>query len=353
MIKRYALGLAVCSVLGLFIFFFLFYTQTGFFPDQKFYFELAATIITANLVGFVLHKINIKLDRIISWRERASLRLFTGIITNYFIASVLGISIIGAIIVYKNEIEFLEIFSQFGESIVKAAIIVLCIILIYSVIHMTLFSYHEYSVVQIEKVKLERKQIALQFEALRNQLSPHYLFNCFNTISSLVYKDAELAETFIRRLAQTYQYVMMNNENQLVSVREEIEFVKSYYYLMKVRFDNSIDLGIRISEAVSTSLIPPLTFQILVENAIKHNIFSKNDPLKIEIQSINENEILISNNILSQPKKVTSFKVGLENITRRYDFFTSSPIKIDKGNTEFRVTLPVIKADLLRKRDVA
>jgi sensor histidine kinase YesM len=353
MIKRYALGLVVCSVLGLFIFFFLFYTQTGIFPDQKFFIELTASIVTANFIGFILYKINIQLDKIISWRERASLRLLTGIISNYLITSVLGLSIIGALIVYRNEIEFIEIFSQFRESIVKAAIIVLCIILIYSVIHMTLFSYHEYSVVQIEKVKLERKQIALQFEALRNQLSPHYLFNCFNTISSLVYKDTELAETFIRGLAQTYQYVMMNNENQLVKVSGEIEFVKSYYYLMKVRFDNSIDLSIRISEAVSSTLIPLLTFQILVENAIKHNIFSKDAPLKIEINSINEKEILISNNILGQPKKVTSFKVGLENITRRYNFFTNRPIQIDKGSEEFKVILPVIETDFLKKKNVA
>jgi LytS/YehU family sensor histidine kinase len=90
-----------------------------------------------------------------------------------------------------------------------------------------------------------------------------------------------------------------------------------------------------------------------VENAIKHNIFSKDAPLKIEINSINENEILISNNILGQPKKVTSFKVGLENITRRYNFFTNRPIQIDKGSEEFKVILPVIETDFLKKKNVA
>jgi LytS/YehU family sensor histidine kinase len=208
---------------------------------------------------------------------------------------------------------------------------------------MTLFSYHEYSVVQIEKVKVERKQLSLQFDALRNQLSPHYLFNCLNTISSLIYKDADLAESFIRRLAQTYHYILSNNDQHLVPVKEELEFVKSYYYLMKVRFDNSIALQFEISDIVMASQIPPLTLQILVENAIKHNNFSKDDPLEIIIRSEDDKKLIISNNVSSKSKQVTSFKVGLENVSKRYEFFTPIPVKVLKEKS-YEVQLPVLSS---------
>lgn len=351
MVRKYAVGIIVCSVLGLFTFFYLFYTQTGFFPGKESYLELVITILTSNLIGFALYKVNLFLDEKISWRENSPLRLSIGIVSGFIIAGIMGLAIIGLMMVTTRNIDPAQLFSLHGEVIIKASIIVLCIILIYSIVYMTLFSFHEYSVVQIEKVKLHRKQLSLQFEALRNQLSPHYLFNCLNTISSLVYKDAELAENFIRRLAQTYLYVMSNNDSQVVSLKKEIEFVKSYYYLMKVRFDNSIDLNVNVPDDIQATFIPPLTLQILVENAIKHNAFTKGNPLTISIDSTH-NEIIVSNNILEQPKNVTSFKVGLDNIKKRYDFFLPTEIKIKKDK-EFKVVLPLIHREAIETKEVA
>jgi len=126
-----------------------------------------------------------------------------------------------------------------------------------------------------------------------------------------------------------------------VKVRDEIDFTKSYFYLMKVRFDNSIDLNVKIANEIMDSFVPPLTLQILVENAIKHNQFSKDDPLTIKIESLENKFLIVSNNISDKPKPATSFRVGLNNISKRYEYFTHIPVRFTKAD-EYKVQLPVI-----------
>src|SRR5262249_52739870 len=148
---------------------------------------------------------------------------------------------------------------------------------------------------QVEQLRSERWQLKLQFESLKSQISPHYLFNCLNTISSLLYKDSHMAEEFIRRMADTFRYVLSNQKQKLVSLREEVEFVKAYYYLLQVRYEHHLKLEVNLPKSLLDSRIPPMTLQMLVENAVKHNIISKDQPLLVYISAQDNTFINVTN----------------------------------------------------------
>jgi len=196
--------------------------------------------------------------------------------------------------------------------------------------------------VQIESERQIRKQIELQFEALKTQLSPHYLFNSLNTISLLIYKDQQLAEKFIRKLALTYQYILDSHEKKLVPIKEEIEFIHAYTYLIKVRYEESFQIDIKIDPVIERALIPPLSIQILIENAVKHNVLSNEEPLTVTIKN-NNSFLIIENNILKNPSTQHSFRIGHNNIINRYQYFTDKKIAITKSD-KYTVQLPVITA---------
>jgi LytS/YehU family sensor histidine kinase len=157
-----------------------------------------------------------------------------------------------------------------------------------------------------------------------------------------VYKDAELAEEFVRRFAHTYQYVLDTHKKDLIPISEEIEFVNAYAFLLQTRFSNNIKLIINLSSEAKESLIPPLTLQILVENAVKHNTISDEHPLQIEVYQEAE-RLCVKNTISETPKQVSSLKVGLENIKKRYEYFTPTELELLNGEN-FEVKLPILKA---------
>jgi LytS/YehU family sensor histidine kinase len=167
------------------------------------------------------------------------------------------------------------------------------------------------------------------------------LFNSLNTISSLVYKDPQSAEQFIRRLAQTYQYILSTQHKQFVLLKEEVEFVQSYYYLLRIRFQQQLSVEINLPSGIMNTKIPPLTLQILVENAVKHNNLNADKKLFIYITAQDNTHLRVINTKTGNMASVQSFKVGLENIKRRYEFFTDRKIEV-RDEDKFTVSLPVI-----------
>ena len=213
---------------------------------------------------------------------------------------------------------------------------------IYEIFYGLFYSYHHYAVTQAGQLRSDRWQLELQFESLKSQISPHYLFNCLNTVSSLLYKDARIAEEFIRRMADTFRYVLVHQKQKLVTLREELDFVKSYYFLLQVRYEYHLQLEINIPQNILESMIPPMTLQLLVENAVKHNAISKEQPLLVYISAKDNTCLLISNTKTSIIKPRTSFNVGLDNIHKRYGFFTSQKVVV-RDEERFLVQLPVLK----------
>ena len=324
--------------LGISICFFLVYSEL---QDVAIY-EIKEAVLSGFcgvFIALIISKSAKILNNTLPWQTQTGNRLLVGFIIHFLIAYLVAFGLF-----YSYSIWFVELqnFSLiYKAALIKLAIILLILTLIFEVIFFALYSFYSYSKFQIEKVKQERKQIELQLKALKSQLSPHFLFNSFNTISSLIYKDENKAEIFIRRLAKMYAYTLQSYYRKLITIKEEILFVESYIYLLQTRFQDKFTCKIIISDDVLLTKIPHLTLQILVENAIKHNQLSIDTPLEIVISST-ENNIVIVNNITESPKNITSFKIGLKNINSRYLLLINKAISTIKTNN-FTVQLPIIR----------
>jgi len=193
-----------------------------------------------------------------------------------------------------------------------------------------------------EKEKLEQLSIQHEFETLKSQVNPHFLFNCFNTLSSLINEDKKLAETFLNELSKVYRYLLSNNENGLSTLRNELNFMQSYYQLLKTRYGDAIQMQIEVDKKYYNYLLPSLSLQLLIENAGKHNVISKQDPLTIDIFSMAGNKLAVNNNLHLKGVKAPSHKIGLENIKSKYELLKQPGFQVLEDAKNFTVILPLI-----------
>lgn len=342
-LRKAALVFLVSTTLGTLYYIYLHYSETGGFPTTFSHARgIAVAALLGNLTGFAFYFFNHQLDRWISWKRWFIARFITG----YAAATLLGVALVSAGVYAVATLAGPQViwpgFSLHDQDVLLKLIILLLVTnFIYTLLYSLLFSYKQYAVTQIDSLQSERKQLELQFEALKSQLSPHYLFNSLNTISSLIYRDPESAEQFIRRLAQTYQYILSTQQRQYVSVKDELDFVQSYYYLLKIRFQQALTVEINVPKSVLNSQIPPLTLQILVENAVKHNTVSAEKPMFIYISALDNTHLRVTNTKNNLQDTATSFRIGLDNIRKRYQYFTDRRIEI-KDTDKFMVSLPII-----------
>lgn len=190
--------------------------------------------------------------------------------------------------------------------------------------------------------ELKRENLLAKYEALKNQVNPHFLFNNLNTLSGIVEQKPGLATEFIKKLSDIYRYVLEQSDKELVSIHNEMEFVRDYIFLSKMRFGESLVFNSDLS-ASNNILIVPLGLQMLIENAIKHNIISDKKPLKIEIE-IEEGFVVMKNN-LQKKNTICSGKepLGIENLKKRYAYLSNAPVEVIESNNTFIVKLPIIE----------
>lgn len=206
------------------------------------------------------------------------------------------------------------------------------------VLFIELYLYYKRQLETERQLAEAEKQKALwQFEALKNQVNPHFLFNCLNVLSSLAYADADKANRFAKELAKVYRYLLQSAEKHTVSLAEEMAFVSSYLYLMKIRLGDTLKLTVEDAGGFSARQVVPASVQLLVENALKHNVSTSERPLEIRI-AVTESGVSVENNI--QPRRyVASTGVGLANIARRYEVL-GREIKRLQTPEIFKVELP-------------
>ena len=197
---------------------------------------------------------------------------------------------------------------------------------------------------QIEKEVLLKETAQARFEALRNQVNPHFLFNSLNVLSALVYKDADTANSYIEQLSKVYRYLLRSQSSDLVTVEEEMAFLEAYVFLLKIRFGDSLVIENALDLKVRAYHIAPATLQMLIENAIKHNIISKSDPLTITVRQEGD-YIVVENNIQLKPVNPVSTSTGLENIRQRYNFLSGKEALIVHSNGKYTVKIPMIESD--------
>lgn len=196
------------------------------------------------------------------------------------------------------------------------------------------------SILEVERYR--HANILSQFENLKNQVNPHFLFNSLNTLSSLIEEDAHKAGEFVQHMAKVYRYGLLNSERDLVSLQEELQFIESYNYLLKCRFGEKIRFELQIAEAAKEKMLPPLSLQLLLENAVKHNIISSAKPLMITARA-KDTEICIENNLQRKDSVEPSTGIGLKNISLRYRHLSDrQPVIHPEGET-FRVCLPLLE----------
>ncbi|MDO6605629.1 sensor histidine kinase [Arenibacter palladensis] len=193
-----------------------------------------------------------------------------------------------------------------------------------------------------EKETMQELAVHQDFDTLKNQVNPHFLFNCLNTLSSLISVDKKRAEMFLDELSKVYRYLLKNNEEGVSTVAQEIRFIESYFNLLQTRYGNSVQLNVQIDKRYDPYLLPSLTLQLLVENAVKHNSLSKNNPLVIDIFTVAGNKLVVSNNHQPLTVKANSTKVGLKNIKSKYSLLKQSGFLVMADDKNFTVVLPLI-----------
>ncbi|MCK8490356.1 MULTISPECIES: sensor histidine kinase [Spirosoma] len=203
-------------------------------------------------------------------------------------------------------------------------------------------AYRQLEDVQVRAERLEKENVQAQFAALKSQVNPHFLFNSLSILSSLVHADADLSEKFIDQLSRAYRYILEQKDNERVLLKTELEFIQAYRFLLNIRFENKFDVVINVPEAdQSRYSIAPLTLQLLVENAVKHNRMSAKEPLHVYIQLDGEN-LIVQNNLQPRPQSEHSTGVGLQNIITRYALLTDQPVWVGENEGDFIVKIPLL-----------
>ncbi|WP_051296234.1 sensor histidine kinase [Eisenibacter elegans] len=209
----------------------------------------------------------------------------------------------------------------------------------------SIFYYAEkFRTKHLEAEALKKSTAQAQLQALRQQVNPHFLFNNLNVLSSLVIKDSHRAEEFIEAFAQVYRYLLRNNEKELVRLSEELGFIRAYAYLLEQRFGEGFRLVVDCQGLDTKSVYTiPSALQMLLENALKHNIASQKHPLLVEI-CLEEDQLVVRNTLQRKPvKPIDSTQIGLQNIRQRYDFLHQPSVTVIETETHFVVKLPLIQ----------
>ncbi|MEE4248248.1 MAG: histidine kinase, partial [Kangiellaceae bacterium] len=222
---------------------------------------------------------------------------------------------------------------------------------VFSVFNQFYWVYKDKRNLELSLLELKKEMTTSKYNSLKSQISPHFLFNSLNTLTSLMYEDRDLASDFVTRLATCYRYILDNREEDLVSLDKELQFLDSFIFMMKVRHNKAIFINTDISIKPNSVLIPTLSLQMLVENALKHNYYSKEQPIAIDI-SDKDNRLVVKNNIRKRADSETSTKLGLVNIKKRYAFYTNKDVIIEDENNSFKVSMPLLSKGEINIKDL-
>ena len=225
----------------------------------------------------------------------------------------------------------------------ESTLIILIAVVFITHVYETVFLVKETESEMIKNEQLERAKAEAELEALKNQIDPHFIFNSLNTLSHLIEEKPVKAKQFNDNLADVYRYILQNKARDLVLLKEEINFLQNYFSLLKIRFERAVQMTIIVDEnKMDQYLIPPISLQVLAENAIKHNEFSDAVPLFIEVKLVDD-ELVIHNPVRKKTLRKPSSKIGLQNLQERYKLITSREITIKEDEKNFTVILPVLK----------
>lgn len=309
-------------------------------PKHIYLYDVFCSVIITIIIWEGSLRIDSYLNTRLPWVEKTKQRIVVQFLITLVFSSV---AIYFPILSFNRFVCVLPAQQEFTLIIFSIIIGILVSFMVLSIeISSQFFSNWKKSLVQVEKYKAA--SIQAQFQNLKDQVNPHFLFNNLSVLSSLVYKDQDKAVDFINQLSKVYRYVLENQENELVNLEKELLFIESYIYLLKIRFDVNLDISLDISESSKNKLIPPMTLQLLVENCIKHNEVSEENPLVIRITS-DAGCISVYNKLQERKNPEDSSQKGLSNIRQRIAYFTRKEVLILKDETHFEVKIPLLSLE--------
>jgi len=209
-------------------------------------------------------------------------------------------------------------------------------------VYEAIYLYYQWRKALIEQERVKQEHIRSQLEGLRNQVNPHFLFNSLNTLMSIVTEDQNLAVSYLQKLSKVFRYVLESRDEQLIALEIELDFIENYIFLQKERFRENLQVKMDIPEKSLPLKIVPLSLQILFENVIKHNVISEKKPLTIEVFE-KDGKLVVRNNLQRKNQVMHSTKVGLDNIRRRYQFFSEERVEVSEDGQFFTVAIPLLK----------
>ena len=229
------------------------------------------------------------------------------------------------------------------QTVFTASLIIMICVIFITHVYETVFLVKESESEMLRGEQLERARVEAELEALKNQIDPHFIFNSLNTLSYLIAEKPDRAKQFNDSMADVYRYILQNKARDLVLLQEEINFLEDYFSMLKIRFEQAVQLQLNIDKRLFDQyLVPPISLQVLMENAIKHNEFSDDAPLTIKI-SFENDTLVFCNDLRKKFLRKTSSKIGLKNLDERYKLTTGQTIGVAETDKIFRVVLPVLK----------
>ncbi|MVM28630.1 hypothetical protein GO755_01205 [Spirosoma sp. HMF4905] len=233
----------------------------------------------------------------------------------------------------------------FDETRLQLTLIISAIAnLIVNVVHESIYTFEQWDAALREADQLQQANLRSQLDGLKGQISPHFLFNALNSLSSLIEDDPEQAQHFIDEMSSVYRYLLRANETELTTLAQELAFTRSYFHLLRTRHGEHLRLEEIIDEQYLTYQLPPLTLQLLLENAVKHNIILPEQPLHIRIETHGDGRLVVQNNLQRKTVHVLSNQVGLSNIINKYRLLGNGDVEVRDEAPYFTVTLPLIRS---------
>lgn len=281
--------------------------------------------------------INKILNKHVKWQENVTVRIliqvginvvFTTWITYYYSKWLYYF-------IYDETYPIESLFKQF-------LFITIIISLLYNAIYSGEYFFIKWKKTLIESEELKRQSIVAQYESLKNLINPHFLFNSLNTLIGLINENKEVAIQYGEHFSKVYRYLLDHKDDNVVSLKNELDIIIKVVFLFEKRFGKSFEAEIKVEETVMNKLIPPLTLQMLLENAIKHNIISIDNPLKIQIFNEGETHLVVKNSLNKKNLLEKSTELGLDTIKKRYQFISNQEVLISETETEFIVIIPLI-----------
>jgi sensor histidine kinase YesM len=275
--------------------------------------------------------------------EKFLINRFKGIhpLITQFVVSVFAIIFLSVISVLLTSSYLGQPFSFIQKNVLLTAGFNFRINLFLNTVNAVYFFNQKYKEKELEAEKLKTSTISARYEVLNNQINTHFLFNNLNTLSTLIKTNADKADVFLQKLSDIYRYVLKNGEEELVELKDELNFLRDYIELLEIRFGKALKIKIDIDPELQNTMIPPTVLQLLLENVVKHNFFTEQQPIEVSING-KGGEISVTNTLQKKDSLETSFGIGLRNISERYGFFEKD-IQVDNhAQDKFKVVVPVI-----------